>query len=95
MKEKWTEHRITLIAFEAQFVIKNRPTVMEKMLDIQHKKQKSKKKNIDFESGFQFPGLKGGKLSEIDIKKLIMESSCKHLKDLIINITNDDMKELQ
>lgn len=56
MKEYWTEHRITLIAFETQFIYQKSPHLKGDKLKPKERNNKLKKKDIEFEGAFLFPG---------------------------------------
>jgi hypothetical protein len=54
VKEYWTEHRITLIAYEAQYIYAKKPNdfLEEKAGEGEKGKKGKKKVNIEFEAGF-------------------------------------------
>lgn len=58
IKQYWTEHRITLIAFETQYVYQRKPVDRsEREKESNQNNHKSKKRNLEFEGAFLFPGL--------------------------------------
>ena len=72
IKEYWTEHRTTLIAYEAQYVYNKKPEAGEDE-DAEPKNRKGKKKDIEFDGGFLFPGT--GEEKEINVSEMIRESN--------------------
>jgi hypothetical protein len=75
LQEFWTEHRTTLISYEAQFVHALRPDPEEEPPRV-----KGKKKSIEFEGGFLFPGRPGDR--EENIEQTVMASKYGCLREL-------------
>lgn len=86
--EFWSEHRTTLISYEAQFVFATKIDKPE-----QAERPKGKKKNIQYEGGFLFPGKQGDK--EESIPQLIESSKYNNLKELFQETPNTPKETLK
>lgn len=47
--------------------------------------KKSKKKNIEYEGGFLFPGRNDEKENDLNVRSQILKSQCTYIKELFSN----------
>jgi hypothetical protein len=91
LKECWTEHRITLIAYELQYV----HTIKRTEAEEEEGQKKNRKRDMEYEGGFLFPGREGDK--DVNVVEQIRECKYNHLRELFFTEAqqSEDMLELR